>query len=197
MARTTRAAALEKCFDHPGEALATMVSARNPDGTVFTLPVTNLFAELVGLQRFILSGSGRIALSLAGNLRATVANPAGSGRLVYLPAISAFATATGWASIIRNPTTGLPASAARPHLNAFLVPGAPPGVAVLKADTNASTPLGGGTDSGIVLGVPGGVREKIDLPPFVLYPGEVLGLNIPFAGAADVSLTGYIAEVDL
>lgn len=149
----------------------------------------------VAQQRFFLAGSGRLSLSVAGNVRATIANPADSGRNMFLARLVSFGTGTAWATLLVNPTTGLPVTPARPHLNA--IAGAPGGVGVLKVDTDAATPLGGGVDTGIVLGSGANTRNPVDLPPIILAPGVTLGINVPFAGAADIALSLYWLEEDV
>lgn len=148
----------------------------------------------VAQQRFFLAGSGRLSLSVAGNVRATITNPAGSGRNMMLARLVSFGTGTAWATILINPTTGLPATAARPHLNAIV--GAAGGAGVMKVDTDTTVALGGGTDTGIVLGSGANNRNPVDLPPIILTPGLTMGINIPFAGAADATLSLYWFEED-
>jgi hypothetical protein len=172
-------------------------TAANPDGSVYTLPVTSLFAEMVGQGRFFLASTGKLALAAAGNARATFANPAGSGRNIYLARIASLASAgPAWATVLINPTAGLPATAARRHLNALVSGADTQGVGVMKADVNLTTPLSGGTDTGVVIGIPAGSRVALDLPPFVLLPGQTLGFNLPFTGAADAVMSLYWAEVN-
>lgn len=144
----------------------------------------------VAQGRFFLAGSGRVTLAAAGNLRGLITNPTGSGRTVSVVRFAGFATATGYAQLFLNPTTGLPATAARPIANAVMGGGLAP-VASLTVDTNLTTALSGGTDLGLVIGIPGNSRTSIDFPPVVLSPGVSLGLNVPFAGAADSTLSIY------
>ena len=156
--------------------------------------VTNTTAQEIGTGKFNIYGSGKISLAVAGNFRAILRNPSTSGKTIKLHRISAFGTSTGWASILINPTTGLPITAARPSLNA-IVGGGVAGIAEVKADADTTTPLGGGTDTGIVLGIAGGQRTELNLPPLIIAPGVALGFNVPFAGAADVTLAVYTTEV--
>lgn len=146
--------------------------------------------------RFHVSTTGRLTLSAAGNLRITFTNPANSQKLVTLGKVTAFATATSWGTILRNPDTNLPTSAARPTTNALLHAGTPP-VAQLKADTDPLAALSGGIDTGLVVGSGAGQREPIELPPFFLVPGISLGVAVPFAGAADAVIAFYWVEDEL
>lgn len=162
----------------------------SPSGSGYTSPTS---AKKVAEGRFFLAGTGRMTLSVAGNLRMELSNPAASGKNISVVRIAGLATATGWASIILNPTTGRPASAARPVLNAVLGGGLA-AVAQIKADTDATVPMAGGTDTGIVLGIPGGSRTQLDLPPLIVAQGVTMGVNVPFAGAADSALSVYWIE---
>lgn len=150
-------------------------------------------SQKVGQGRFNLAGTGRLTLSVAGNVRATFANPAGSGRNLKVVRISSSGTGTAWASVLINPTTGLPVSAPRPVLNA-VAGGGLSAVGELRVDTDATAALGGGTDTGIVIGMPSGQRTHLDLPPIILTPGVTLGINVPFAGAADSAMAVYWIE---
>lgn len=150
----------------------------------------------VAQQRFFLAGTGPLILALAGNARVTFANPAASGRNVHVGRLAAFSNAAGEASLFINPNTGLPATAARPQLNAIV--GAAGGVAVLKADTSTTTPLSGGTDTGMILAFPANTRLSVDMPPLVLTPGVTVGINIPIAAASSRSIMAiYWLEEDV
>lgn len=143
-------------------------------------------SDIVRAQhRLFLIGSGQISLAVAGNVRGTFANPVGSGVRLIVARLSVYGSAQSFSKLFIDPTVGLPASAARPvHNFVFGSPVASP--AVLKVDTDATTPLSGGTDTGVTIGTGGGRRVEIEAP-FVLSPGHVLGVAIPFAGAADVT----------
>lgn len=155
--------------------------------------VTPTPSKKVGEGKFFLAGSGKRTLSLAGNFRATLENPAASGKTLYVLRLSAFATATGWARLFINPTVGLPTAAPRYELNAVL--GHPnPAVAILRADTDATTALGGGTDTEMDLAVPANERVEVDMPPLVVPAGNIVGINVPFAGAADSTMNVYWYE---
>lgn len=175
------------------EALGIVVSGKNPDGTPYRLPAeaTNAAAIAVGEARFFWAGIGKIALTAAGNLRSLIENPSGSGKKVMLARMTAFASAgPAWSMIYINPATGLPATAARPVNNAIIA-NANPSVTIIRADTDLTVALGGGTDTGVAIGIPSGERVSLDLPPFVLLPGTTMGINNAFAGAADATMTIY------
>lgn len=150
-------------------------------------------SQKVAQGKFFLASSGKLVLSLAGNVRALFRNPANSGKMMSIVRMAGFTTGTGYAGILLNPTTGLPTSTPRPALNA-VAGGGIPRLGVLTVDTDTTVPLGGGVDTGLVIGMPGGARTSIDLPPLVLAPGVSMGINIPFAGAADATLSLYWVE---
>ena len=162
-------------------------------GEVYTV---NALSAALAQQRFFLAGTGPLVLALAGSVRATIGNPAASGRNVYVARLAIFSNAAGEASLFVNPTAGLPASAARPHLNGIV--GAAAGVAVLKADTSTTTALSGGTDTGLILAFPVSTRVSVDMPPLVLAPGVTLGINIPIAAASSRTImAAYWFEEDV
>lgn len=148
------------------------------------------FDDVLG-GRVYLVGSGRVTLGVAGNARGLIANPAASGVHLRIARLAVFATATGYATLFIDPTVGLPPINLTPR-NALV--GGSAGAGTAGFDTNATTALSGGTDTGIVLGIPASRRTEIDLPPLVLPPGVSLGINIPFAGAADMAATVYWTE---
>lgn len=143
----------------------------------------------LGDQRFFLAGSGRLTLAVAGNVRALIRNPAGSGRTVYIARVVIFGTGTSWSSLYVNPTAGLPTTT-RTRVNAVFGSSVT-AVAEVLIDTNTTTALSGGSDTGITVGSPANIRTVVDLPPFVLSPGVALGINGPFTGAADVAMSIY------
>jgi hypothetical protein len=183
-----------------GGAAGPGVSRRNQEiktgeyaAEVYTV---NALSAALAQQRFFLAGTGPLVLALAGNARATIGNPAGSGRNVYIARLVLFSNATGEASLFVNPTAGLPATGARSHLNGIV--GAAAGVAVLKADTSTTTALSGGTDTGLIMAFPVSTRVSVDMPPLVLTPGVTLGINIPIAAASSRSVMSvYWFEEDV
>lgn len=171
-----------------------LARARNPDGTVYTLPVTTAPAELAGMGRAFLVGSGRMSLSVAGNVRGLVENPVGAGVTSIVVGISVFGTGVAWSTVFLNPTTGVPTTPNRPHLNG-IIGGGYPRQTIMRVDTSATEALSG-TETGIVIGSGSGNRAEPDLAfPLVMQPGVSLGINVPFAGAADASFNLEIVEV--
>lgn len=213
MARLTWTQIRERrLFDNVGHLLAPLVTGLNEDGTAYQLPVSvptdtplpvsapqasPVWTEAISSPQRALAagksgfaGSGRLTLSVAGNIRGTLTNTSGTEPL-YITRLSGLATSTTWATILIGPTAGLPGTAAR-RANGNVMGTTMTGVE-LKVDTNTTTPLSGGTDSGVVIGVPGGAnRFNIDFPlPIILAPGASLGVAIPFAGAADAAFSAY------
>jgi hypothetical protein len=154
--------------------------------------VLDAMSAAIGNGRGYIVGSGRVTLSVAGNVRGVVQNPAGSGRNVTVVGFSAFATAVGYAQLYENPTVGVPATASRTGMG--LRPASDARVSTVRVDTNATTALSGGTDTGIVIGLPAGARTEIARIGKILAPGETLGISIPFTGSADLAFALYIAE---
>lgn len=152
------------------------------------------YSDEVAAGRFYVAGSGRLSLSVAGNVRGLVTNPANSGRLMVLVLLTEFGTGRSWTEIYRNPTTGLP-TALRPVNNALLGVATDAAVGELRVDTDTTVALSGGTNTGIVIGTGPDRRNEIKAP-FNLFPGETLGVNVPFAGAADATLSLYWVEKD-
>lgn len=136
------------------------------------------------------AGSGRLSLSVAGHIRGTLANPADATNNIHILRLAGLGSSLTWANLLYNPTSGLPASAARRVNNNIL---SQPGDATLmKVDTDATVPLGGGTDLGTTLGLPAGARFQLDFTiPIVIPPGGSLGIAIPFTGAADAAFSVY------
>lgn len=161
-----------------------------------SLSVTNRALERLQAQKMFVADTGKVTLSVAGNFRATFTNPSTSGRNLIIAKLVAAdsSSAIAWGEVWKQPTTGLPATAARPNRNlVFLAAGGNDvGVGELRADTDATVALGGGDLVGVI-GVPGATRTEIH-GPFVLTPGVVIGLNVPYAGAADVAFSVYYYE---
>lgn len=153
--------------------------------------VRDAWSAAVALGRAYILGTGRLQLTVAGNARVLITNPAGSGVLSTIVAIGGLASATAWATTTRNPTVGLPTTNPGQLLRMNAQAGVAPVTQVL-ADTNTTTALGGGT-AGPTLGIPGGSRVALQLG-LVLAPGESLGLNDAFAGAADFAGSVYVVE---
>lgn len=154
--------------------------------------VRDALSAATGMGRAYIIGSGRIVLTVAGNVRALVTNPTGSGRNVTVVGLTGFATGTGWANVYLNPTAGLPATAVRPFLG--LHPAGDTPITQMRVDTDAAVALSGGTDTGVVIALPGGVPREIKPIGKTLVPGQSLGLNVPFAASADVAFSLFLVE---
>lgn len=178
-------------------ALFTVDAAGNPTRLSSANPLPALSTPTVESKAsagaVYLSGTGNIALSVAGNLRLTIANPTGSGKTLYIYRLSTYSSAAGFAGLFVNPTLGLPVGV-RPVNNVYV--GNPTvGKGVVNADENATTALGGGTDTGVTFGIPAGNHSIFDLPPLIVPAGVTLGVNVPFTGAANATLNAYWYEV--
>jgi hypothetical protein len=138
-------------------------------------------------------GTGRVELSVAGNLRVLLANPTGSGVIATIVGLAGLSTVTGWPEVIIDPTAGLPATAVRPVLRLNPVGGTTASLQ-LTADTSATTALGGGTNTGVVLGTPANQRFVISPLGLIIPPGSTRGINTAFTGAATVALAVYVVE---
>jgi hypothetical protein len=154
--------------------------------------VVDAWSAAIALGRAYIVSCGRVVLTVAGNVRAVVQNPATSQRNVTVLALTAFATAAGWPQVYLDPTAGVPTAAARPHL--ALRPSSEAPVAAVRVDTNATTALSGGTDTGLVIPVPANNPRELQRIGKVIPPGEALGLNMPFATSADVTFALYLIQ---
>lgn len=139
-----------------------------------------------------LAGSGDLALAVAGNLSLTLQNPTGSGKSLYVTRLDVFATATGFAELLVNPTAGLPTVQRR--VNNVNFGSSTVSVAVVMADTSTTTAMSGGIDSGVSVGAGVNALATYELPPMVIPPGVTLGLALPFTGAASASVNLYWYE---
>lgn len=185
--------------------------ARPSTGTVInvdTLQIDNapVVDAIAGLQRSLaaisvdvrkgntfMAGTGRLALTDVGFVRATVSNPAESGRVCVLTQITGYlATGPAFAAVVLNPTTGLPNGHPRTPVNTVL--GGPSGCAVICTDTDLRTPIGGGHESGITFGLPEAGRFEINLPSLRVPPGVMVGINIPVTQATELTMTLYWYE---
>lgn len=135
------------------------------------------------------AGSGKLTLSAAGHVRSLLENPAGSGKLLNVFSLVAFTTGNAFGQLMVNPSTGLPTVAKTINNQRMLHPRV--SVATLKVDTDLTVPLAGGTDTGQILGIGANSRQDVRLPPMVVPPGISVGINVPFAGAAEASLNVY------
>ncbi len=142
-------------------------------------------------------GTGTLTVVGAGNVRFTMENPSASAHKLTLIGVAIASTVTGFGTLLLNPTTGLPASAARPALNA-IVGGGNAAVAVVKADTNAVTALSGGTDTGVIIPAAANAFRELVLPaPVVLTPGVKLGLAVNLGASFTLTATVTFIETPL
>ncbi len=151
----------------------------------------------VATGRFYWAGTGRQEIAAAGNVRATLTNPANSGRNLYIARMTFFSTIRAWCHFFLNPTTGLPNDAADLRIVNNAILGAPPGLGVLRADNDTLTALSGGTDTGSEIGVGPDRPRIVDCPPFILTPGNVLGMNANFGAAVAAAVNLFWWERDV
>jgi hypothetical protein len=156
--------------------------------------VRDVWSAGIGLGQAYILGTGRIELSVAGNLRAALANPAGSGVVATVVALTGQSTAQGWVEFFRNPSSGVPTVAPRPVWRVNPHRGSP-AATELRVDTSATVALAG-DETGVTLGSPSGSRVEVQIG-LPLMPGESFGVNIPFAGAASAALAVYLVEEPL
>lgn len=168
--------------------------------TVFT---TSAPIEALQSQRAYVASTGRVTLTAAGNFRVYFENPASSARNIVVTSLAAIDSGPlGWADLIINPTTGIPAEIAAnvlTPLNAVILAAdnAPASLAIMRRDTDLTVPLGGGRVA-LQLGIPGGgARTVFGQGGFVITPGSKLGINVAFAGAADAAMSVYYYEEPL
>jgi hypothetical protein len=153
--------------------------------------VHDAWSAAKGNGRAYIVSTGRVALSVAGNMRILIENPLAAPLTVL--GMAGMATAAAWATVYRNPTTGLPTSAPRPHLRVNPLAGQAMS-ALVRVDVDATVALAGGENTGELIGLPGGTRYQIPVFGVLIPPAQTLGVNVPFAGAADVSSTLYLVE---
>lgn len=152
-----------------------------PDEVAFS-PHPGVLATLEGEMFF--GGTGELTLTVAGNVRVVLSNPATSGLTCYVVRFDALSTAVGFAELLVNPTAGVP-TAARPINPANLGSGRA-AKAQLFSDTNSTTALSGGVDSGVSIGIGSNSLQRYDLmdTPLIVPPGAMLGVALPFSGTA-------------
>lgn len=146
--------------------------------------------------RAFMASSGKMTL-VAGAVRATLSNPANSGRMLYLQRLALFSTATTWCDVYLNPNgTNQPASVRR--ANALYDRGIV-AKGILKADSGTVL-LGlgtGGIDMQVSFGVGANMPYPVPLSGFVLPPGGTFALNLGGALTASASVDVWWAEEDI
>jgi len=139
-----------------------------------------------------IGGAGRIVLPDAGNVRGLLINPADSTRLIYITRMALHSSTAGYCHFRRDPTGGLPATAAT--VSNALLANVPPSLGRIGYDYDLSQPLAGGVDLGTVVGLTANVRVVLDLPPLILPPGHSWGFNVPYSQGADFACSIYWVE---
>ena len=201
MAKLTFTEAKEKGYRNLAELMAILVSGKNPDGTDFSLPTAGSTApreaEIAYASGKMYSvGTGRQTLAAAGNVRAILQNPGGSGTLVKVVMISYWSSITAFWDTFRDPTAGVPVTAARPRLTLDQRADAAAKVGILRSDSSATTALGGGTDLGMTIPNGAGRENEVKLDvPLVISPGQSFGFNGNFTGATDAVVNMIAYEV--
>lgn len=155
----------------------------------------NSFRETI--QQAIGNGTGYIVatdqqtLATAGNLRITMKNNHASKKALVYCLVTVNSNGLTYGDMRLNPTTGLP-STAKTVGCAILGDTSSPSSVEVKVDTSLATPLGGGTHL-FDVPVPQG-REVHDSGVFILNPGVMVGINVPFAGAGNGEMIAYFVE---
>lgn len=140
------------------------------------------------------TASGEITIGANEHVRATIENPAGSGKVVRVEELI-FTQNVGYAPVNFhiNPTAGLPTTVRDPGNQRIGHPGV--AKAVVKIDKSL-TALSGGTDTHMDALFPPG-REVND-EPLEIPAGVIVGINVPVGllGTGKASLTVYWTERD-
>lgn len=151
-----------------------------------------LFIRSIGSDRGFIASTDQQSLTGAGNLRVTLENPAGSGRNLHILSVVSVNTSssTTFAVVRLNPTTGLPTTVKTPR--SLILNRGTATIAVVKSDTSITTAIGGGT---LLLDMPIAPGQQThNSGMFVLEPGNTLGINVPFGGAASGQMIAYYVE---
>lgn len=128
----------------------------------------------VGVGYAWFSGTGILTSSANDTIKMTIENPIGSGVNVNIARIRLMADTTHIVKVWLNPTTALPASARSIH-NAILDGRSYTGDTLVKADVGVI--MSGGTEFSVTFGVGGQGGDVVIDGPFVLPPGNILGLG--------------------
>lgn len=161
-------------------------------GPMATPVVGSMEADSIA-GRMFWSGSGRLNLTAAGNLRAVFLNPAGSGKDCRIRRFDTGSSeGPAYCPMFLNPTVVPSTTAARPVHNVIAGSGVQ-AVGRVRADINLTTPLSGGTDMGLVFGVPN-QQGVFALTPLIVPPGVSVGFNFTFVGVANAALILFWSE---
>jgi len=127
----------------------------------------------VGVGYAWFAGSGILTAGGTNTIRITMKNPAGSGVNISLARIRASMSHTHILEAFINPTTNLP-SASRLISNCILDGRVYGGLTEVKADVGAV--LSGGIELSVNIGLGGEGGDVIVDGPFIIPPGNMLGL---------------------
>lgn len=140
------------------------------------------------------TASGEITIGANEHVRATIENPAGSGKVVRIEKfVVTQNVGYALANFFINPTTGLPTTVRTGGNQKIGHPGT--AKAIVKIDKGL-TALSGGSDTDLDALFPPG-REIHD-EPMEIPPGVTVGINVPVGllGTGKASLTVYWTERD-
>lgn len=136
-------------------------------------------------QDSFMCGSSRLTAGAASNLRATLENPAGATRNMFVYSFTVLSTVAATLSLLIGPTAGLPTTARTP-VNRKI--GGRASAALMNADMNI-TALSGGTTASTQLALPANTRIEVTFDhPLIMAPTVKLGVSVPLATGGDVNL---------
>lgn len=153
------------------------------------------FREII--QQNIGNGTGYIVasdrqdLATAGHLRVTMKNNHATKKVIVYAFVTVNSNSLTYGDVRINPTTGLPSGSKTPGC-LILGDTTIPSSVTVNVDTSLVTPIGGGThlfDAPIPQG-----RCEHDSSVFILNPGVMIGINVPFAGAGNGEMIAYFVE---
>lgn len=145
---------------------------------------TNYGVSKVDQARSFMAGSGLLTTGIGSSIRATLENPGGSGKNLYVYSFTAFSSAVSTLQLRIQPTTNLPAGVRTPT-NKII--GGPAPSALMKADLGAA--MTGGTVASTELRLPAGVRVEVDFDqPIRMAPGVMLGIGWSVGVGGDMNV---------
>jgi hypothetical protein len=156
------------------------------------VPRPDLFEMRVRSGQQTMYNTGLQVLAVAGNLRISITNPSGSGRLVWFDKIiiahSGTAAVTG--DMRFGPgLTGTPATALATLVGKNMRPGINPDATLsIRSDFNASTALAGGQGAPAAFVIGPATRSTLNENVMAVPPGAEMGINLKFAGTANAVL---------
>lgn len=169
--------------------------SRGGSGQQFIAPLETAGAA----QSVFIGGSGELSLTAAGNFRFTIANPAASTKGIRIIRFDAFSSVAVFANLlVSTPLAAFTNPPTVTKLSNNTVFGSPVVAnGVISADTNLTTALGGGFNTGIAFGVAANILTSYSMDGIenlFLAPGFAFGVNIPATVAANASLNVIWAE---